>query len=53
MVMTNRQLIEEVRVKAMGMEFSQRWLILELANRFERALENEEFVEDLSDGALD
>ena len=36
-MMPNNELIAEVRTKAMSMEFSQRWLILEMANRLEIA----------------
>ena len=33
--MTNENLIAEVRSRVLGLEFSTRWLILELARRYE------------------
>lgn len=35
--MTDEKLLQEVRARAMGMGFNARWLILELANRYEMA----------------
>ena len=37
--MTDEKLLQEVRARAMGMGFSARWLILELAGRYERLKE--------------
>ena len=33
--MTNEKLLTEVRFRALGLEFSTRWLVLELARRYE------------------
>lgn len=40
-MMSDENLLREVRTRAIGMGFSARWLILELANRYEKALEPE------------
>jgi hypothetical protein len=34
-MMNNRTIIDEARTRAAGMEFSHRWLILEMAKRLE------------------
>ena len=40
-MMSDEDLLREVRTRAIGMGFSARWLILELANRYEKAMEPE------------
>ena len=35
MRLSTSELIKDARTKAMGMEFSQRWIVLEMANRLE------------------
>ena len=40
--MTDRELLENVRTKALAYEFSHRWGVLEICRRYEKALQERE-----------
>ena len=51
--MKDEQLLYEVHEKAKGMEFSARWLVLELAQRYEQAMAEVERLKAVANAELD